>query len=99
MYQSASPPLPWTGLARLEQLQLAHNEIDAVVELAQLGSLAVLGLGHNLVRGDGMQLPVSLRALYLEHNQIGSLAPLPPLPQLQLLDASHNQVRDRSNTP
>tara|TARA_B100000795_G_scaffold181499_1_gene137561 strand:+ start:299 stop:409 length:111 start_codon:yes stop_codon:yes gene_type:complete len=34
--------LPWTGLARLEQLQLAHNEIDAVVELVQLGILALL---------------------------------------------------------
>jgi len=79
-------------LVRLEQLLLEQNQIEEIAELTQLASLAVLGLGHNLVRGQSLHLPPSLRELHLGHNQIDSLASLPPLPQLQTLDASHNQL-------
>ena len=55
---------------RLEQLLLEHNQIEEIAELTQLASLAVLGLGHNLVRGQSLHLPPSLRELHLGHNQV-----------------------------
>ena len=57
-------------LVRLEQLLLEQNQIEEIAELTQLASLAVLGLGHNLVRGQSLHLPPSLRELHLGHNQV-----------------------------
>ena len=81
-------------LIRLEQLELQSNAIDAVREVSRLPSLALLSLGANKLRGETLELPVSLHSLGLEQNAIPSLAPLLPLPHLHTLDAASNALAD-----
>jgi len=89
----SSPLGVLSGLARLESLDLAHNQINDLGVVSGLRVLRTLQLGDNQITEVGQLASLSsLISLFLGQNQISDPSPLSALTQLSQLDLSNNAI-------
>ncbi|XP_067951181.1 internalin A-like [Watersipora subatra] len=79
----------------VESLNLDHNSISKLENIAHLTSLQQLSVGHNcLIKISGLDILTNLTVLNLPENSICSIEGIGHLTQLNWLNLSGNNIRD-----
>jgi internalin A len=88
-----------SGLAKLQGLDLSHNQMANLGSVSGLPALRVLDLGDNQLTDVSELAPLSsIYTLGLSHNQISDPHALAPLTQLVTLDLSNNSIHTLSGS-